>query len=60
MITKLKNNVEYCDCLDWQGKNSEFKRLQMENYPEFQVKLHTTGVTLSEREAYYIKRKVTK
>lgn len=56
MIIKLKNNIEYCDCLDWQGKNSEFKTMQMANWPDFQIKLHTIGVTLPEREAYYIKQ----
>ena len=55
MIIKLKNNIDYCDCLDWQGKTSEFKTIQMLNMPWFQVKFHTSGVTLSERKAYYIK-----
>ena len=55
MIIKLKNNVDYCDCLDWQGKTSHFKTVQMENYPEFQIRFHTVGVTLAEREDYYIK-----
>tara|TARA_R110000868_G_scaffold52618_1_gene165967 strand:+ start:83 stop:253 length:171 start_codon:yes stop_codon:yes gene_type:complete len=55
MVIRLKNDIDYCDCLDWQGKTSHFKTVQMENWPEFQIKFHTVGVTLPEREAYYIK-----
>ncbi len=55
MVTKLANDVEYCDCLDWQGKQSEYKTMQMANWPEFQIKFHTVGVTRPEREAYYIR-----
>lgn len=51
MITKLKNDIEYCDCLDW---NQEFKQMQVSTMALFNKKLHTTGVTLQEREAWYI------
>ena len=51
MIHKRKNNVEYCDCLDW---NDDFKERQLSTMSVFNHKMHTTGVTLAEREAFYI------
>lgn len=51
MIIKRKNDVEYCDCLDW---NDDFKQRQLSTMVVFNHKLHTTGVTKKEREAFYI------
>lgn len=51
MIIKQENDIEYCDCLDW---NEEFKERQLSTMALFNKKLHTTGVTLKERRAYYI------
>lgn len=51
MIHKRDNDIEYCDCLDW---NEDFKQRQMSTMNVFNRKFHTTGVTLKEREAFYI------
>lgn len=51
MIHKLQNDVEYCDCLDW---NEGAKERQLNTMNVFQRLLHTVGVTLEQREAYYM------
>lgn len=40
----------YCGCLDW---NTEFKEFQVGTMNDFNRKLHMTGVSASEANAYY-------
>lgn len=51
MVKQLENENLYCDCLDW---NMSTKEAHLKGSTVYNYKLHTTGVTLTEDNAWHI------